>query len=309
MNALVSVILPVFIVMGCGYFMVWRGFISDSAVDGLMQFAQGFAIPCLLFTAISTLDLRQEFDAALLVTFYSGALVAFCVGIIGARLFFGRSWEDSIAVGFVALFSNSVMLGLPITERAYGAGALAGNYAIVAIHAPFCYAVGVITMELVRARGHSLWHIPGRVGRAIFGNALVIGIVLGFVVNLTGLPLPTVLTDAIDLVVRAALPAALFGLGGILYRYRPEGDIRTILFITGVSLMVHPAVVWIIGQQVGLSDAAFRSAVITAAAAPGVNAYLFADMYGAARRVSASAVLFGTLACIISASFWISLLP
>jgi len=154
MNALVSVILPVFIVMGCGYFMVWRGFISDSAVDGLMQFAQGFAIPCLLFTAISTLDLRQEFDAALLVTFYSGALVAFCVGIIGARLFFGRSWEDSIAVGFVALFSNSVMLGLPITERAYGAGALAGNYAIVAIHAPFCYAVGVITMELVRARGH-----------------------------------------------------------------------------------------------------------------------------------------------------------
>jgi len=309
MSALVSVILPVFIVMGFGYVMVWRGFISDTAVDGLMRFAQGFAIPCLLFTAISTLDLQQDFDAALLIIFYVGALAGFVTGIFGARLLFGRSWEDSVAIGFVGLFSNSVLLGLPITERAYGTEALAGNFAIVAIHAPFCYAVGIITMELVRARGQSLRHVPARIGRAIFGNALVIGILLGFFVNLTSLTLPTVLTDAIALVVRAALPAALFGLGGILYRYRPEGDMRTILFIVGVSLLMHPAVVWLLGHQFGLDDAAFRSAVITAAMAPGVNAYLFADMYGAARRVSASAVLIGTLACILSVSLWISLLP
>jgi predicted permease len=45
-----------------------------------------------------------------------------------------------------------------------------------------------------------------------------------------------------DLMVRAALPAALFGLGGVLYRYRPEGDMRTIL-ICAVSLGLHPAIV------------------------------------------------------------------
>ena len=36
-----------------------------------------------------------------------------------------------------------------------------------------------------------------------------------------------------------ALPAALFGLGGVLYRYRPEGDktlIALIVVITLVSL-------------------------------------------------------------------------
>src|SRR5690606_5805248 len=145
MSALVSVILPVFIVTGFGYVMVWRGLMSDAAVDGLMLFAQGFAIPCLLFTAISTLDLRQEFDIALLAVYYIGALTAFVTGIFGARWLFGRSWEDSIAIGFVALFSNSVLLGLPIAEQAYGTEALAGNFAIIAIHAPFCYAVGIIT--------------------------------------------------------------------------------------------------------------------------------------------------------------------
>jgi predicted permease len=59
----------------------------------------------------------------------------------------------------------------------------------------------------------------------------------------------------------------------------------------------------------GLSTGQFRSAVITAAAAPGVNAYLFADMYGRARRVAATSVLFGTIACALTATFWLSILP
>jgi malonate transporter len=44
-----------------------------------------------------------------------------------------------VAIGFVPLFANSVLLGLPITERAYGADALAGNFAIISIHAAYCY--------------------------------------------------------------------------------------------------------------------------------------------------------------------------
>ena len=60
--------------------------------------------------------------------------------------------------------------------------------------------------------------------------------------------MPAVTTDAIDLMVQAALPAALFGLGGVLYRYRPEGDMRTILFVVAVSLVLHPVIVWSLAQ-------------------------------------------------------------
>jgi len=308
-SALLSIILPVFIVTGIGYLARWRNWFLDTHVDGLMRFAQNFAIPILLFRAISTLDLGQSFDLPLLVSFYVGALTGFAIGMIGARLIFKRSWEDATAIGFCGLFSNSLLLGLPITERAYGPDALAANYAIVALHAPFCYGVGITVMEIVRARGANMAHLPGKVLNAMFHNAIIIGIGLGFVVNLSGLTLPVVLTDAFDLIVRAALPAALFGLGGVLYRYRPEGDMRTILFAVGVSLLIHPAVVLLLGGVTGLDAPGTRSAVITAAMAPGVNAYLFANMYGAARRVAASAVLIGTALTILTASFWISLLP
>lgn len=306
---LLTVTLPVFLVLGFGYLASWRGWIGETAIDGVMKFSQGFAIPCLLFLAIARLDLAQEFDLALLGSFYAGALAGFFAGLFGARLIFGRSWEDAVAIGFVGLFSNSLLLGLPITERAYGPDALQANFAIIALHSPFCYAVGITAMELVRARGGGLRQLPGKVLKGMGRNALILGIALGALVNVSNLPMPEVLLEALELMARAGLPTALFGLGGILYRYRPEGDMRVILYVVTVSLVLHPAVVWGLGSLAGLKLEAFRSAVITAAMAPGVNAYLFASIYGTAKRVAASAVLIGTAASIGTATLWLALLP
>jgi len=309
MQALIDVILPVFLVIAFGYAAVWKGFFSDAGVDGLMKFTQHFAIPCLLFRAISGLDLGQEFDPALLVAFYLGACAGFAAAFIGARLVFARSWADCVAIGFCGLFSNSVLLGLPIAERAFGAEALRFNYAIIALHAPICYGIGVTAMEIVRNPGTAPLATAAKVARAMFRNALVIGIALGFAVNLTGLPLPTTLQSAIDLIVRAALPAALFGLGGALVRYRPEGDMRAILWVCCCSLVLHPAVAFGLGKAFGLSTDALRAAVLTAAMAPGVNTYIFADLYGAARRVAASSVLIGTGLSIVTIWLWLLVLP
>ena len=309
MSALIDVILPVFFVIGFGYLAVWKGYFSDAGVDGLMKFTQNFAIPCLLFRAISTLDLQQNFDLLLLGSFYAGAFTGFLAGLLGARYIFGRDWEDSVAIGFCCLFSNSLLLGLPITERAYGAGALEANYAIIAVHSPFCYGIGITAMEIARNQGAALSALPAKVLRAMFQNALIIGIALGFAVNLSGLPVPGALSDAVDLIARAALPAALFGLGGVLYRYRPEGDMRTICYVVAVSLVLHPAVVWMLAQTGGLSVSGTRSAMLTAAMAPGANAYIFANMYGRARRVVASSVLFATGLSILTVWGWLAVLP
>ena len=304
-----AVVLPVFIVLAFGYTAVWGKIIEDSHIDGLMKFAQTFAIPCLLFRAISTLDLQSSLNIPLLLSFYAGMITAFIVGLSAARFLFGRTWEDCVAISFCCLFSNTLLLGLPITERAYGPEGLIGNYAIIAFHAPFGYMLGITAMELVRAQGAPLATLPLKVGKAMFSNGIVVGIGLGFVVNLTSLPLPAVFTDAVDIIGRAALPAALFGLGGVLFRYRPEGDMRVIAFVCATSLGLHPLVVYFLGTTGDLSTDALRSGLITAAVAPGANAYIFANMYGAAKRVAASSVLFGTAFSIITTTLWITLLP
>jgi len=168
-------------------------------------------------------------------------------------------------------------------------------------------------MEIVRNKGGGLWHTAKAVWRAITHNALIIGIALGFVVNITSLPLPGVLTDALDLMIRAALPAAIFGLGGVLARYKLEGDTGPVIMVCALMLVVQPSLTWLIagstGLGAGLSTGAFRSVVLTSAMAPGVNAYVFANMYGVGKRVAASAVLISTVLSVLTLWAWLALLP
>ncbi len=307
-QALIDVILPVFLVIGAGYAATLAGYFKPEHIDGLMRFTQGFAIPCLLFRAIAHLDLNASFDPALLGSFYAGATLCFAAGLFGARYFFGRDWEDSVVIGFCCLFSNSVLLGLAITERAYGPESLTGNYAIIAIHSPFCYGLGITVMEVIRNRGRGGRKMASSVLSAMFRNVLILGIAMGFAVNLSGLGLPQILDDGLSLITRAALPGALFALGGVLVQYRPEGDLRVIAYVCMISLMAHPALVWLFGSALSVEQGLFRSGVLNAAMAPGFNAYIFANIYGRAKRVAASSVLIATGASIFTVWAWLTLL-
>ncbi|WP_371168177.1 AEC family transporter [Aliiroseovarius sp. 2305UL8-7] len=308
MSTLVNIVLPVFLVIGLGYLVRWRKLLSDEAFDGLMKFAQSIAIPCLLFLAIARLDLSAEFDLSLLGSFYTGALAGFIAGLLGARLLFGRPWPDAVAFGFVSLFSNTLLLGLPITERAFGQNALAGNYAIISLHAPFCYAIGITAMEIARASGAGWKDTLRQIIRSMTRNMLVLAIAAGFVVNLLHVALPDVLVQALNLLGRAALPTALFALGGVLYLYRPEGDLRIVSYLCFVSLVMHPTITWVLGRSFGLDVDQFRSAVVTAACAPGINAYIFSNIYGVGKRVAATTVLVATGLSILTVWGWLALL-
>ncbi len=311
MGILIDVILPVFIIIGFGYLAAWRKLISETAIDGLMRFAINFAIPCLLFLAISKIDLAADFNIALFASFYIGAFCGFAFGFLGARYLFKRNLQDCISIGFCALFSNTVLLGLPIVDRAYGPSSLTSTYAIVSVHALVIYAFGVTLMELARAgNSGSGGALLRQISGSMLTNPILIGILLGYLVNVTGIQLPGALAGAITTLSTAALPAALFGLGGTLVRYRPEGDKMTILWVTAISLILHPSITYVLGKWVFMLDQAqFRAAVLTAAMAPGINGYLFANMYGAAKRIAASSVLIATALSIFTVWVWLAILP
>ena len=309
MQALLDVILPVFLVIGFGYVVVWRKVFSTTAVDGLMSYTQNFAIPCLLFLALIKIDLGQAYSFRLMGSYYIGAASGFALGFLGARYLFQRSAEDSVAIGFVSLFSNTVTMGLAITERAYGLDALVANFAIVSLHAPFCYIVGITAMEIAKSDDESISQVALNVGKSMIKNALFIAILLGILVNIADLSLPKAFLDGTNMVAATALPAALFGMGGVLYQYRPEGDFGAIAWVIGISLLVHPAIVWSLGQLWSLSVSELRSAVLTSAMAPGINCYIFASMYNRAKRVAASGVLIATALSVLTIWCWLQVLP
>lgn len=302
---ILAVVAPVFLVIAAGHVAVRARILGDDVIDGVMKFANFFGFPILLFGAIGRLDLGAEFDPALLATFYIGSTTSFVLAMLGARYIFRRDWQDAVVIGFGGLFTNAFLLGVPISERALGSDALGPNFAIISIHSPYCYVLGVTAMEIARAGGKSMLETLKAVGVSMMRNPLVIGLSAGFAVNFSGLALPEPAWEAVDLIGKAALPTGLVGLGGVLTRYHFGRSAGAATLVSTLSLGLHPLLVILLGTYVfNLPDGKFNSALLTAAMAPGLNMYVFATLYQRAMGAAASTLIMTTALIMVTVPGW-----
>jgi predicted permease len=307
--ALLEIVLPVFFLVGAGYLSVATRFLPDAAIDPLIGFAVRVAIPCLLFLAMLRVDLGRAVDWRALAAFFGAITVAFLAAATLSRLVWRRRPGEAVAVGFAAFFGNVVMLGIPITERAYGGAVSAALFGLLAFHGTYNYFVGFVAMELIRRDGQSAFAGLRRALVTTFSNPLMVGLCGGIALNLAGVGLPGVLLDGMDLLAAAGLPVALFSLGGVLTRYRLRDEAGEALMVSAVSLLALPALAW--GLAAGLfalPPEFVRAAVIMAAMPPGLNGYIFASLYDRAVGTAANAVLIGTVLSIGSITLWLALL-
>lgn len=309
MGEILQIILPVFLIMGAGYLANIRNLISNQQADTLTYFAQSFAIPCLLFSAVAQLDLGRVFNAPLFASYYTAAFFAFVSGGIVAITFFKRTPAQSVSIGFTAMFSNTVLIGLPIMELAYGRDALEFNYAIVSVHVPFCYIIGITSMEILRADGAGALATVRNIIKTIFQSPLAVALMLGFIFNFSGLSLPSFAQSSLDMMVRSALPVALFALGAILPRYKLTSNLPEVATVALIKLILFPALAYYLATYVfDLPQMARNAVVITAAMAPGINTYIFASIYNRGKETSATSIVICTLLSVFSISGWLLIL-
>jgi len=205
-----NIVAPVFLLLGFGYAASALKLISDAAVDSLVKFVMTFAVTCLLFRATATLDIGNSMKLGVLVSFYFPAFICFFTGVAIARKVFGQRPGVSISSGFTTLFANSIFIGIPVAQRAYGAEADPTIFAIISIHAATMYGLGVVCMEMSARDGAGAFVALQKVARSLSRNPLVIAVSLGFAYNLIGLPIPNAADEALKLMAAAALPAGMF---------------------------------------------------------------------------------------------------
>ncbi len=309
MIAIISAVLPVFILIGIAYAAVRFGYLKPSIADALNAFAIKLAVPILLFRAMLDLDFSAAFYPPMIIAFFFGTFSSFILGIIISRTVWKRRPGEAVAVGFMAMFSNTVMLGLPIIDRAFGEATLTPAFGIISMHAPLLYVVGMITMEMSRRDGRPLGETLISAGRSIITNTLMIGIVAGIIVNFSGFTVPEPVMAAVDMFAAAAIPAALVGTGAALTRYGLLNDLSESLTVSALQLIIHPAIAFVLAHWVfGLDPVYVRAAVILAAMPPGMNVYIFAVIYNRAVALAASTMLIATMLSVATISVWIAIL-
>lgn len=306
MYFVIDVIAPVFVIVLIGYLAVKTRIYPASGINALVTFTNNFAAPMLLFRAMLTLDFAKALDPKIILPFYAAALSGFVLGIVLARMVFKYRPGEAVSVGFSALFTNTVLLGIPIIQRAYGVEALPIMFLIIGFHAPSLMTIGMMTMEFSRRDGRPFHVALFDAGKRIITNPLLIGIACGVALNLSQIPLPKVLNDATEMMVQAVLPTALFGLGAALTQYSLKKAVAPAVAMSLIKTLMHPFLAWfILAPILGMPHEIVRVVVLLAAMPSGINAYIFATYYNRALDVATSTVLLSTLLSVFTISFWL----
>lgn len=306
MLSVLLTILPVFLILGGGYLLGRIKYLPDSVADALNTYALKLGVPVLLFLAMYRLDFALAFDAGMVVSFYAGAFTCFAAGIYLSRLIWKRRPGESVAVGFCAVFSNTVLIGLPIAQLAFGEAVLTPVFGIIAFHASLLYTVGMITMEFARRDGRPLRDTLKSAFSSVISNPLMVGILVGITANLVNLWLPQPLEQALDMIRMTAIPVSLVGIGIALNRYAISAGLSETLMVSFLALVVHPAIALFLGYQVfGLEPLYLKAAVVLAAMPPGMNIYIFALIYDRALNLSASVLVIANALAVITIPVWI----
>ena len=120
MEATINIIAPIFGLILCGYLVAKTPILDKSAVTGINNFVFFVAIPCLLFRSIAKGVSLDVLDPAIDFAYFGGCILLFIVSMIFAKSAFGLSLVERAVFAMGAIFSNTVMLGIPLIYMAFG---------------------------------------------------------------------------------------------------------------------------------------------------------------------------------------------
>lgn len=299
MQTSLAIVLPLFALILCGFVFARGRVIGPEGVKGLSVFVFNLAVPALLFRSMATGLSEHGTGPGILYCYYAGGLIMFGLSMLVGRILLGLDLVKQALMAITAVFSNSVLIGIPLIFTAFGHDGQIAVLLITSLHSAIFMTLATVIVEIGRSGAVR----PGAILTAVFTNPLLISVLAGAVWGLTGWTLPTPIETFLKLLAGAAAPSALFALGATLAAFRIAGDMRDVAVITVLKMAVHPAIMWLLATKVfALGPTETAVAVIIAALPSGVNPFILAQRYDTYVQRAASSVVITTALAVLTAA-------
>lgn len=274
----VALAAPLFVLVFVGYFLMrWSGW-PKSMSENLSSFVFSVALPAMLFRLMSDLSKLPPVDARLMIAFFGGCLIVFVIGRLLAWKMFALDGVAQSVFALGGVFSNNVMLGLPLAKMALGDAAVPSVALVLVFNALILWTLVTVSVEWAR---HGSFSVKGfaKMARGVLSNPIVASILSGTLFGLLGIPLPNVVDQPLVLVGQAAAPLALIALGMGLAEFDVRNGWRISATISAVKLIVQPLIVWLLALSLNLPPMETRVVVLLASTAVGANVYLMSRQF------------------------------
>ncbi|MCR9257922.1 MAG: AEC family transporter [Alphaproteobacteria bacterium] len=302
-------VLPVFILVLIGYIIGGTSLFPKEGRKALTNFVYYVAVPALLFRSMAEGAMSGGVDVTMLVAFYScGLMVLALAGLVG-KVVFKLPTREATVFAMGSSFGNTVLLGIPIVNTAYGEAGATLLYSIIAFHALILMTIPMMVLEVTKGPAASFGAILKEAAGSLYKNPIILGLAAGIAWSFTGYGLSDVVSDVVDKLADAATPAALFALGTSLSNSKIEGVVAHALTMTFIKLVVHPLMALGFGVALGLEGLPLAIMVLTAALPAGNNVFIVASTFSVFLRRAVAAIILTTMLAVLSTTAVIEMIP
>jgi malonate transporter len=266
--------------------------------DALTRFTFSVAIPAFLFRLMIDFRALPPVDARLLIAYFGGSLLMFAISRIVAARAFAMDGVSQTIFAMGTIFSNNVLLGIPLAKIILGDASLPAVSLVVVFNSLTLWTLVTVSVEWARNRDVSLRGFA-TTARSVVLNPVVSSVLLGIAFSFTGLSMPRVATETLGLMSHAAVPMSLIVLGMGLAEYGIGEGVAPSIVLSLLKLVAAPLLVYGIARALSLPTVETQAVVMLASLPVGANVYIMARQFGALQApVATSLVLTTALAAL-----------
>ncbi len=259
-------------------------------------------MPAALFTAFPS-----TYDASSANLFFSGLLAGFLVMlilIIVAKLIYHPKifkGDLSYESQFALIFNNATFLGYPIVSSTFGTGGILAYCGFIIAFNIALFSYGIWLFER---------KITPKLIRSVIFNPNILAVLLGMVLFLLNLHLPSFMGDAIGYVGAATTPLSLICIGFMLSQANLLQVLKKwqLIFAAVIQLILGPVIAWGVLSLLGFPSEVVQVCTLIQALPTATSLGLFAVKYGGNPAEASEFVTVSTILSVVTMPLMILLL-
>ena len=298
-------ILLIFICLLVGYLLKRYHLVAANSFKSLNTLIIYVALPALTLQYIPNIKINTNLILPILMPWLNIVLSWMLFAYLGRKLGWGKALTGAVII--MAGFGNTSFVGIPIIQALYGN---AGIETVIMIDQPGSF-VALSTLGILIANIYS--DKQKSTASGIFKNILkfppFIAFVLGFMLNVTQVNMPTDINTILATLGALLVPLALISVGMQLQLDFKSIYWKYIWLGLGFKRLLFPAIIFVsyflLFQQ---SGQVIKITLIEAAMAPMITAGIVASNYDLEPRYCSLMLSVGLLASFVTIPVWYSII-
>ena len=286
-------LLAVFVFIG--YFLSKTNKIDKCHTKLLSALEVNVFLPALVFKTFSnnfTVKYISENYKLIIISSITVAIIALFAHFF-SKLLTENSYKRSIYT-YSLTIPNISYFGYPLTQGIFGEAFLLSVMVFAIPTNVYMYTLGFSMLTKNKFNAKQLL------------NPVIITMILGAIIGLSGIKLPSFISELLSTASAPVAPISMLLLGIVLSEYSFSNllKIKTVYLVTALRLIVIPAVIIIILKLLGL-DMAVIPTIMLFAMPCGLNTVVFPKLVDEDCEIGAALALISTTLSIITIPIWL----